>query len=59
MIISRKNFDILKSIVLNMPELYPAAVSAIKETEKAAEEANRKNAAYILEKRKTNKNYCR
>ena len=39
--------------------IYPGALQAIAETEKAAEDANRKTAAYILEKRKTNKNYCR
>ncbi len=59
MIITRKNFDILKQAATAGGFIYPGALQAIAETEKAAEDANRKNAAYILEKRKTNKNYCR
>lgn len=57
--ITRKNFDILKQAATQNPVIYPGVLQAINETEKAAADANRKNAAYILEKRKINKNYCR
>ena len=59
MIITRKNFDILKAAILSGPEVFPAALTAINETEKAAADHNKKMSAYILEKRKDNKNYCR
>ncbi|MBO4920426.1 MAG: hypothetical protein J5372_00785 [Lachnospiraceae bacterium] len=59
MTITRKNFDILKQAVFINVKVHPAAVKAIQETEKAAADHNKRMSAYILEKRKENKNYCR
>ena len=59
MVITRKNFDILKETILNNNIIFPAAINAINETEAAAIDHNKKMSAYILEKRKDNKNYCR
>lgn len=57
MTITRKNFNILKEAAqkLNTMEVN----QAIFETEKAAEDANKKTSQYILEKRKKDPLYCR
>lgn len=57
MTITRKNFDILKEAAQKVNTM--AVNQAIFETEQAAEKASKKASAYILEKRKNNKNYCR
>lgn len=57
--ITKANFEILKNTILSGPEVFPAALAAINETEKAAADHNKKMVAYITEKRKNNKNYCR
>ena len=58
MTITRKNFTILKNAALQA-ENTKEVNQAIQETEKAAETASKKTSLYILEKRKTDKNYCR
>lgn len=57
MTITRKNFNILKEAAQKLNTM--AVNQAIFETEQAAEESSKKTSLYILEKRKTNKNYCR
>ena len=59
MTITRSNYEILKKAALIAAETVPAVFSAIAETEEARKKDNARNAAYITEKRKTNKNYCR
>lgn len=59
MTIKRKDFDIIKAAVLSGPDIPPAAVKAIQDTEKAAADHNKKMIEYITEKRKENKNFCR
>jgi len=58
MIITRNNFETLKKAALNAAGDHPEIIKAIQETETAAAAASQKAAAYITEKRKTNKNYC-
>jgi len=58
MTITRKNFTILKNAALQA-ENTKEVNQAIQETEKAAAAHNGKMVAYITEKRKNNKNYCR
>ena len=58
MTITKNNFEILKRAALQAAPSLEVA-KAIEETEKAAAAASAKAAAYITEKRKTNKNYCR
>ena len=57
MTITRKNFNILKEAAQKVNTML--VNQAIFETEQAAEQASRKTAAYILERRKKDKNYCR
>ncbi len=59
MTISKNNFLILKSAALKAAENDIQVIKAIEETEKAAEIASKKTSQYILEKRKTDKYYCR
>ena len=59
MTIKRKDFDIIKAAILTGPDIPPAALKAINDTEQAAIDHNKKMCAYILEKRKENKNFCR
>ena len=58
MTITKANFEILKNAVLRSA---PSGLElkAIEETENARKQASEKATAYILEKRKTDKNYCR
>lgn len=58
MIITRNNFETLKAAALNAAGDHKNILKAIQETETAAAAASAKAAAYITEKRKTNKNYC-
>lgn len=59
MIITKNNFEILKAAAVKAAGDQLTILRAIEETEKAAAAASAKAAAYITEKRKTNKNYCR
>ena len=59
MTITRKNFDIIKQAILNDTKTDPAVLLAIQATEAAAVDHNKKMVAYITEKRKDNKNFCR
>ena len=64
MIITKTNFEILKNAALYAAEIekdifFDRVKIAIETTETAAAAASAKAAAYITEKRKTNKNYCR
>ena len=59
MIITKANFETLKAAALTAAGDHKNILKAITETETAAAAASAKAAAYITEKRKTNKNYCR
>jgi len=64
MIITKSNFEILKNAALYAAEIEKDIFGdrvkiAIETTEKAAADHNEKMVAYITEKRKNNKNYCR
>lgn len=64
MTITRTNFEILKNAALYAAEIEKEIFGdrvkiAIETTETAAQEASKKTTAYILEKRKKDKNYCR
>lgn len=59
MTITKKNYIILKQAALNAADNLQEILKAIQDTEKAAEIASKKTSQYILEKRKTDKNYCR
>lgn len=64
MIITRTNFEILKNAALYAAEIekdifLDRVKIAIETTETAAAQASAKTTAYILEKRKKDKNYCR
>lgn len=59
MIITKNNFEILKAVAVKAAGDQLQIIKAINETETAAIEASKKATAYILEKRKQNKNYCR
>lgn len=58
MTITKNNFEILKAAALLSGER-PDVKKAIAETERAAEMASKKTSAYIMERRKQDKNYCR
>lgn len=57
MTITRKNFNILKEAAQKVNTML--VNQAIFETEQAAEQASKKTSAYIMERRKKDKNYCR
>lgn len=58
MTITKANFELLKRAALTAaPSL--EVKKAIEETETAEKKHNEKMIAYITEKRKSNKNYCR
>jgi len=62
--ITKSNFEILKNAALYAAEIkkeifLDRVKIAIETTEKAAADHNEKMVAYITEKRKSNKNYCR
>lgn len=63
MIITKTNYQILKNAALYAAEKEPIFADSVKiaieTTEKAAADHNEKMVAYIMEKRKTDKNYCR
>ena len=64
MTITRTNYEILKNAALYAAEIekeifLDRVKIAIETTETAAQEANAKTTAYILERRKKDKNYCR
>jgi hypothetical protein len=64
MTITKSNYLILKNAALYASEIekeifLDRVKNAIETTETAAADASAKTTAYILEKRKTNKNYCR
>ena len=64
MTITKTNFEILKAAALYAAEIekeifLDRVKIAIETTETAAQEANAKTTAYILERRKKDKNYCR
>ena len=63
MIITKTNYQILKNAALYAAEKEPIFADSVKiaieTTETAAAQASAKTTQYILEKRKTNKNYCR
>lgn len=64
MTISKSNYLILKAAALYAAEIekeifLDRVKIAIEATETAAAQASAKTTQYILEKRKTNKNYCR
>ena len=55
MTITKSEFLVLKQAAGKAPELN----QVVNNIENRSKEQNKKNSAYILEKRKTNKNYCR
>ena len=61
--ITKSNFEILKNAALYAAEKEPIFLGSVKiaieTTEQAAADHNEKMVAYITEKRKNNKNYCR
>lgn len=59
MTITKNNFMILRAAALQAAENNTQILKAIQETEQAAADHNEKMVAYITEKRKNNKNYCR
>lgn len=59
MTITKKNYITLKQAALSAADNLQEILKAIEQTEKAAADHNEKMVAYILEKRKDNKNYCR
>ena len=59
MTITKKNYITLKAAALEAADNLQEVLKAIQETEKAAADHNEKMVAYITEKRKNNKNYCR
>ena len=64
MTITRTNFEILKAAALYAAEIekeifLDRVKIAIETTETAAADASKKTSAYILERRKKDKNYCR
>ena len=64
MTITRTNFEILKNAALYAAEIekeifLDRVKIAIETTETAAADASAKTTAYILERRKRDKNYCR
>lgn len=59
MTITKKNFLTLKAAALQAADSLQEVLKAIQETEQAAADHNGKMVAYITEKRKNNKNYCR
>lgn len=63
MTITKTNYKVLKNAALyaakNEPIFADSVNIAIETTEQAAADHNKKVSAYILEKRKNNKYYCR
>lgn len=59
MTITKKNYITLKQAALNAADNLQEVLKAIQQTEQAAADHNEKMVAYITEKRKNNKNYCR
>lgn len=58
MTITKENYNILKAAAL-LSGADPLLLKAITETETAEKEHNKKMIAYIQNKRKLDKNYCR
>lgn len=58
MTITKENYNILKAAAL-LSGADTLILKAITETETAEKEHNKKMIAYITEKRRNNKNYCR
>lgn len=59
MTITKNNFMILRAAALKAADNLQEVLKAIQETEKAENDHNKKMVAYITEKRRNNKNYCR
>lgn len=64
MVITKSNFEILKNAALYAAEIEKKIFGdrvkiAIETTEQAAADHNEKMVAYITERRKKNRNYCR
>lgn len=59
MTITKSNYIILKQAALNAAENLQEILKAIEQTEKAENDHNKKMVAYITEKRRNNRNYCR
>lgn len=59
MTITKKNYITLKQAALNAADKLQEVLKAIEQTEKAENDHNQKMVAYITEKRRNNKNYCR
>ena len=61
--ITKTSYEALKNAALYAAEKEPVFADSVKiaieVTEQAAADHNKKMCAYILEKRKDNKNYCR
>lgn len=59
MTITKKNYITLKQAALNAADNLQEILKAIEQTEKAENDHNKKMVAYITEKRRNDKNYCR
>ena len=57
MTITKKDYITLKTAALQAPA--PEVIQAIEHIEKAVADHNARMVAYITEKRRNNKNYCR
>lgn len=57
MTISKNNYIIIKNAALLSENL--EVIKAIEQTERAEKERSLKTSAYIMERRKQDKNYCR
>ena len=57
MTITKKNYIIIKNAALLSENL--EVIKAIEQTERAEKERSLKTSAYIMERRKQDKNYCR
>lgn len=59
MTITKKNFLTLKAAALQAADSLQEVLKAIQETETAAADHNARMVAYITDKRKKDRNYCR
>lgn len=59
MTITKKNYITLKQAALNAADNLQEILKAIEQTEKAENDHNKKMVAYITDKRKKDRNFCR
>lgn len=59
MTITKNEFNILNQAAAKAADIFPELTAICTNIENRSKEQNKKNSAYIMEKRKSNKNYCR